>query len=91
MPALQPWVSWHQGTLVFRRNTRSITESVVLFVLVTSGVLWAGVAWGQVPGIFVVWAGFTLGTVAQTAWLWIRKRQGTARLGASTKQATASP
>jgi len=91
MPTLQPWVSWHQGTLVYRRNTRSITESVVLFVLVTSGILWAGVAWGQVPGIFLIWAAFTLGTVAQTAWLWIRQRQGPTSMATCTQQATASP
>jgi hypothetical protein len=91
LPALQPWVSWHQGTLVYQRNTRSITESVVLSVLVTSVVLWAGVTWGEVPGIFIIWAAFTLGTVAQTVWLWIRKRQGPTSVATSTKQATVSP
>jgi hypothetical protein len=68
-------MSWHQGTLVYRRRTRSITESVVVYVLVTSVGLWAGVAWGQVPGVFVGWVAFSLGAVAQTAWLWARARQ----------------
>jgi hypothetical protein len=74
LAALQPWMSWYQGRLVYGRRTRSVTESVVLFVIVTVGALWAGVAWGQAPGVFIGWTAFSLGGLAQTAWLWMRSR-----------------
>jgi hypothetical protein len=75
LPAVQPWISWFQGRLTFQRRTRSITESVALFVLLTTGLLWAGVQWGQVAGVYVGWVAFSAGTFLRFVWLWFRSRQ----------------
>lgn len=90
MPALQAWLSYHQGRIMVARQTRSITESVVLFMLVAIAVLWAGVAWGQAAGVFVGWTAFSMGTVAQAAWLWIRARQAVSRETAEAVPALAA-
>jgi hypothetical protein len=73
-PALNVLFSWFQGTVVHSRHTRPITEAVVGYLLITSVILWGGVAWGQVPGLHVAVAAFTGGILAQTAWLWHRSR-----------------
>lgn len=74
IPALTAVYSWYQGVLVHSRHTRGITEAVILFLLVTSGLMAAGVAWGKATGIYVAWGALGLGTLVQTAWLAIRSR-----------------
>ncbi len=78
MPALSVLQSWFQGALVHSRRTRGVTEAVVVYLLVSVAVLWAGVAWGQIAGLYVALAAFTTGSFLQTAWLQIRSR-GTLR------------
>jgi hypothetical protein len=75
MPALSTLQSWYQGQLLHSRRTRGITESVVVFLLVSASVLVSGVAWGAVVGLFVGIAGLVLSTAAQTVWLAVRARQ----------------
>jgi len=74
MPGLTVLQSWYQGAIVHSRRTRGITESLAAFLLTNSAILWAGVLWGQVAGLYVGLAGLTAGSIAQTAWLWIRSR-----------------
>jgi hypothetical protein len=74
LPALNVLQSWYQGAIMHNRRTRAITEAVVMFLLSTSAVLWAGVVWGEPPGLYVGLAAFGLGSLAQTAWLWYRCR-----------------
>jgi hypothetical protein len=74
MPAMNVLQSWYQGALVHHRRTRAITEAVGVFLLVSSALLWAGVAWGQATGLEVGLVAFTLGSLAQSAWLWVRGR-----------------
>jgi hypothetical protein len=74
-PALNAFYSWYQGAIVHSRRTRPITEAVVLYLLTSSGILWAGVVWGQAVGLYVAVVGFVGGVVAQTLWLWQRSRR----------------
>jgi len=74
MPGLNALQSWYQGAIVHSRRTRGITEAVGIFLLTSIAVLWAGVAWGQVPGLYVGLGAFTVGSLVQTAWLWQRSR-----------------
>jgi hypothetical protein len=74
IPGLTVLQSWYQGTLVHSRRTRGITEAMAIFLLTSSAILWAGVAWGQVPGLYVGLVAFATSTLMQTAWLWQRSR-----------------
>jgi hypothetical protein len=74
IPGLAALQSWYQGTLVHSRRTRAITEAMAIFLLTTIAILWAGVAWGQVTGLYIGLAAFTASTFMQTAWLRQRSR-----------------
>jgi O-antigen/teichoic acid export membrane protein len=74
LPVLSVLQSWYQGSLLHTRQTRVITESVAIFLVICAALLSAGVAWGKFPGLVVGWAAFTLATLIQTAWLWLRSR-----------------
>jgi hypothetical protein len=74
LPAFSVLQSWYQGTLVYSRRTRGVTEAMVIALIVSSAILWAGVAWGQATGLYVAQAAFTVGGLAQMLWLWRRSR-----------------
>jgi hypothetical protein len=74
MPGLTVLQNWYQGTLVHSRRTRDIAEAMAIFLLTTIAILWAGVAWGQVPGLYIALAAFGTSTLMQTVWLWQRSR-----------------
>lgn len=74
MPALAVVQNWYQGTIVNSRHTRGITEAIVVFLTTCAAVLWGGVVWGRMPGLHVGLAAFTIASIAQTGWLWLRSR-----------------
>ncbi len=74
LPALSVLQSWYQGTILHGRRTGGITGSVVIYMLATGIVLGIGVAYGQIIGLYVSVAAFTLSVLTQTAWLWFRSR-----------------
>jgi hypothetical protein len=74
VPGLNAIQSWYYGAVVHSRRTRAITEAVSLYLLVQSGILWAGVARGQVTGLHVGVLALGAGMLAQTVWLWWRSR-----------------
>jgi hypothetical protein len=74
IPAFNVLQSWYQGAIVHSRRTRGITEAVAIFLLTNSAILWAGVRWGEVIGLYVGMAAFSAGGLAQTLWLWYRSR-----------------
>jgi hypothetical protein len=82
LPGLAFLQSWYTGTLVNMRQTRGITESVAVSLIVHGGILYAGVLWGQVPGIYVGIVGLVAGHCARTVWLWVRTRNAMASLRA---------
>jgi hypothetical protein len=74
MPGLTVLQNWYQGALVHSRRTRAITEAMAIFWLTSSAILWGGVAWGQVTGLYISLVAFGTSTLMQTAWLWQRSR-----------------
>jgi hypothetical protein len=74
IPALNVLQSWYQGALVHKRSTRAISEAVASSLVASSLALVAGVIWGQMAGLYIGMAGFALGNLAQTIWLWHRSR-----------------
>jgi hypothetical protein len=75
LPGLAFLQSWYTGMLVNVRQTRGITESVAISLIVHGGILYAGVVWGGAPGIYVGIVGLVAGHVARTIWLFIRTRE----------------
>lgn len=82
LPALSAWQSWYQGALVHSRNTRGVTESVLVLLVATALVLAAGVARQPVPGIYFASLALVAGNVAQAAWLAWRARGEIANVSA---------
>jgi Na+-driven multidrug efflux pump len=72
MPALAVAQSYFQGIILHSRRTRSVTESVMIFLGLTTMLLVAGVLWGATTGLFITVGAFTSGEALRTAWLWIR-------------------
>jgi hypothetical protein len=78
LPGLTVYHSLFQGAIVHSHRTRAVTESVAILLGATAVVLFAGIAWQGVPGLYVAAAGLTVGTAAMVAWLY---RRGRAVLG----------
>lgn len=74
LPAVAVAQSYFQGVILHSRRTRSITESVVVFLLVTGALLVGGVLWGTVTGLYYAAAAFTVGEFVRIAWLGLRSR-----------------
>jgi hypothetical protein len=74
MPALAVIQSYFQGVVLHSRRTRSITESVLIFLGVVAAVLVAGVLWGGAAGLYVTVVAWTAGELLRTSWLWLRSR-----------------
>jgi hypothetical protein len=74
LPALSVWQNWFQGVIVHGRQTRSVTEAVLVFLAVNSAILWAGVVWRNVTGLYIAQFALTAAVLAQVAWLWKRSR-----------------
>lgn len=74
MPAMSALQSWFQGAILHSRRTRGITESVIVYLLTVGCILIAGVAWGQVAGLYIGLVAFAAGVTLQTFWLFVRSR-----------------
>lgn len=74
LPAFSVWQSWYQGSLVYARTTRGVTEAMALSLAVSSAILGAGVLWGQIAGLYVAQVAFTAGGLAQMLHLAYRSR-----------------
>lgn len=74
LPALSVMRSWSQGILLFKRKTRGISEAIVISLVSLVVVLWGGVTWGQVAGIYVGVTGLMIANLSQAAWLWRSSR-----------------
>ncbi|MCA8956749.1 MAG: hypothetical protein KDC87_11800 [Planctomycetes bacterium] len=66
--------SYYQGTLVYARRTRAVTEAVVLYVVVSGVLLLVGVHLVPLRGIDYVLCAFAVAGIAQTLWLWQRSQ-----------------
>jgi hypothetical protein len=74
IPGLTVLQNWYQGNLVHSRRTRAIASSMAVFLLTTIVILWAGVAWGQVTGLYIGLLAFGASLLIQNVWLWQRSR-----------------
>ncbi len=74
MPAASVLQSYFQGQLVHHRRTRAITESVVMYLLVTGLCLGIGLLHGGITGILVAQAAVLAGNWLQVAWIRFRCR-----------------
>lgn len=74
MPALAVAQSYFQGVILHSRRTRSVTESVGMFLAVVTMILVGGVLWGAVTGIYLTLGAFVVGELLRTFWLWLRSR-----------------
>jgi hypothetical protein len=74
-PAFSAWESFFQGELVHRGLTTCITQSVCLYLAGSSILLFVGVLYGQVTGLYVGLAAMGTGLAIQMWWLWTNSRR----------------
>jgi len=74
LPMASALQSWFQGVVLHSRRTRCVTEAVLLYLVVITAILWTGIAWGRVRGIYVGLVAMTAAEIARTAWLAWRSR-----------------
>jgi hypothetical protein len=79
MPCLAVAQSLFQGDLVHAHRTPAVTESMALYLAVTTLALSVGVVRADAAGIFYGLAALLLGNLAQAAWLGLRARSGSGR------------
>jgi hypothetical protein len=91
VPGMAFLQSWHTGALVNLRQTRAITESVAISLFVHGGILYLGVLWGEVPGLYVGIVGLVAGHAARTLWLFARTRRAMRKLRGQATGDNASP
>ena len=74
LPGLTALQSLFQGAVVHRHETRIVTESMAVYIVVVAAALAVGVAHRGWTGLFVGLASQTLGGAAQLGWLVARSR-----------------
>jgi len=74
LPALAVAQSWNQGVILQSKKTRSITEAVLIYLVVSVSILWTGVALGRFSGIYVGLLSMVVAEGFRTLWLWLRSR-----------------
>ena len=72
LPVMSVLQSWYQGSLLHGRRTRGVTEAVVVYLVSIAILLAAGVAWGQVAGLYIGVAAMSISMTLQTVWLGLR-------------------
>ncbi len=88
-PALTVYTSWFQGAIVFGRQTRGITEAVVVYLVVSTALLIWGILWGEVAGLLIALGAAILGSLAQA--LWLRRRSAPILIRLRTLAAAPEP
>lgn len=83
LPALAVVQSYFQGLILHSRRTRSITESVAVFLGAVAVALLASVLWGGATGLYLAVLAVSLGELLRTGWLWLRSRDIRRRLGSN--------
>lgn len=74
LPALAVAQSWNQGVILQSKKTRSITEAVLIYLIVSIPILWTGMRIGRFSGIYVGLLSMAVGEGCRTLWLWLRSR-----------------
>jgi hypothetical protein len=84
-PAMSVAQSWYQGVLVGSRETRSVTESVAVYLAVTATALAIGTFMLSVTGIYVSAIAVTLGNASLAGWLMMRSRRARRRMSETAR------
>jgi len=79
-PALDVLRNLFTGVIVHGRKTGSITESMFVFIVVSTVLLGLGTWLQSFPALPYAMVSFVVGTAAQVAWLWWRSRPQLAEL-----------
>ena len=87
-PALAVYQSLLQGMLLHGRQTRRISESVILYLTTCVVLFVAGVLWQGMPGLYYALLVFAIAMTVQTAWMWHASRPLRAQSAASQGMAT---
>jgi hypothetical protein len=74
LPAMAAMQSWYQGSLLFGRKTKGITEAVVIYLISITGFLLFGVMRGEVAGLYIAMVAMGFSMAVQTGWLWFRSQ-----------------
>lgn len=74
-PVLSPVMYFYQAILTLGKRTRSIFESLIVFLIVIFAVFGVGVLTGRWMGIYPVVVGMSLATAGQVLWLRFRVHQ----------------
>jgi hypothetical protein len=82
-PALSFFLNLYQGVIVFGKQTRFVTESVLVSLVITAVLLLLGVASRQLSGLIVGVIAFLMGNIAQFLWLVWRSHAIRTRLSQS--------
>jgi hypothetical protein len=82
-PALSFFLNLYQGVIVFGKQTRFVTESVLVSLVITAVLLLLGAASRQLPGLIVGVIAFLMGNIAQFLWLVWRSHAIRTRLSQS--------
>jgi hypothetical protein len=69
-PAISIIQNYYQGVIVHGKRTFRVAVSIAIFVAVTAGILFMGIAGGRITGLFIGLAAFQLGYLAQAVYLW---------------------
>ncbi len=73
-PAISVMRNLYQGVIVYNRQTRFVSESVVVSLAVTALLLGVGVMLGRFVGLYVGVVAFLAGNVVQVVWLYWRSQ-----------------
>jgi len=74
LPALAVALHFYQGILVHAHRTVAVTEATVVNIAVMAAILFAGVRYGMLTGLYVGAAAHVAGNLAQPLWLRYRSR-----------------
>jgi hypothetical protein len=74
IPAMNVLHSFYQGILLNSQKTRGITEAVAVFLVVAGIILGLGYIWQVQAGVYIAWVAFSVGSIAQYFYLWLRSR-----------------
>jgi hypothetical protein len=75
LPLWAVFYSWFQGIVVNNKRTQAVTESVVLYLALSTVMMVAGVATQRITGIYVAIVAMQFGAVAQLGWLGWRSQE----------------
>ena len=74
LPLWAVFYSWFQGIIVNSKRTRAVTESVVIYLALSTGIMVVGVAIERFTGIYVAIVAMQCAALAQLGWLSWRSR-----------------